>query len=54
MKYYKMSVIYHSDKDNVVAETLSRSSTGSVSHVNEFKRNLVRDVYMMALLGVQI
>ena len=49
-----MSVLYHSDKANVVAKTLSRSSTGSVSHVEEFKRKLVRDVHMLARLGVRI
>ena len=49
-----MSVLYYLDKANVVAETLSRSSTGSVSHVEEFKTNLVRDGHMLALLGVRI
>ena len=49
-----MIVLYHADKANVVAETLSRSSTGSVSHVEDFKRNLVRDVHMLARLVVRI
>ena len=49
-----MSVLYHPDKANVVADTLSRSSTGSVSHVDEFKTNLVRDGHMLARLGVRI
>ena len=52
LKENDLSVFYHPDKANVVANTLSRSSTGSVSHVEEFKRNLVRDVHRLACLGV--
>ena len=38
----------------MVEDTLSRSSTKSVSYVEEFKVNLVRDVHMLARLGIQI
>ena len=54
MKYHKISVLYHPDKANVVEDSLSRSSTKSVSHVEEFKANLVRDVHTLARLGVRI
>ena len=54
MKYHKISVLYHPHKANVVEDTLSRSSTESVSYVEEFKVNLVRDVHMLARLGVRI
>ena len=54
IKVLQMSVLYHPGKANLVADTLSRSSTGSVSHVEDFKRNLVRDVHMLARLGVRI
>ena len=40
-----MSVLYHPDKANVVSDALSRLSMGSVSHVEESKRNLVKDVH---------
>ena len=33
LKDYDMSVLYHPDKDNVVVDTLSRMTMGSVSHV---------------------
>ena len=49
-----MSVLYYLDKANVVAHTLSHSSTESVSHVEEFKTNLLRDGHMLARLGVRI
>ena len=49
-----MSVLYHPGKDNVVADTLIRLSMGSVSHVEETNRNLVKDVHKLARLGFQI
>ena len=33
LKDYDMSVIYHSSKDNVVADSLSRMTMASVTHV---------------------
>ena len=47
-----MSVLYHSDKANVVVDTLSNMSMDSVSHVDEAKKNLVKDVHTLTHLGV--
>ena len=49
-----MSVHYHPDKVNVVADALSRLSMGSVAHVEEEWKELVKDVYRIALLGVRL
>ena len=44
LKYYNMSVLYHPGKANVVADALSRMTMGSVSHIDEAKKDLVKDV----------
>ena len=49
-----MSVPYHPDKGNVVADALSQFSMGSVSLVEESKRNLVKDVHRLVGLVVRI
>ncbi|KAH0776336.1 hypothetical protein KY290_007747 [Solanum tuberosum] len=54
LKDYDMSVLYHPDKANVVADSLSRFSMGSVAHVEDEKKELVRDVHRLARLGVQL
>ncbi|PHT59388.1 hypothetical protein CQW23_01751 [Capsicum baccatum] len=46
-----MSVLYHPDKTNVVVDALSRLSMGSVCHVKDDKKELVRKV---AMLGVRL
>ena len=47
-----MSVHYHPGKANVVAVDLSRLSMGSVAHVEEKIKELVKDVHRLARLGV--
>lgn len=44
LKNYDMSLHYHPSKTNMVANSLSRLSMGRLSHVNEGKRVLVRDI----------
>ncbi|WMV08732.1 hypothetical protein MTR67_002117 [Solanum verrucosum] len=39
---------------NLVAASLSRLSMGSVSHIDDDKKELVRDVHRLARLGVQL
>ncbi|WMV24171.1 hypothetical protein MTR67_017556 [Solanum verrucosum] len=48
-----MSVLYHPGKANVVANTLSRLSMGSVAHVEDDKKDLVRDVHRLTRLDVK-
>ena len=47
-----MNVHYHPGKANVVADSLSRLFMGSVAHVDEERKELVKDVHRLALLGV--
>ena len=54
LKDYDMSVLYHPGIDNVVADTLSRMTMGSVYHVEEVKKKLEKDVNMLDRLGVHL
>ena len=49
-----MSVHYHPEKANVVADALSRLSMGSVAHVEEERKELVKDVHRLARLGFRL
>ncbi|WMV49641.1 hypothetical protein MTR67_043026 [Solanum verrucosum] len=53
-KDYDMSVIYHLDKVNVVADTLSKLSMNSVSHIEDDKKEIVCDLHMFVHLGVSL
>ena len=54
LKDYYMSVHYHPGKANVVADALSRLSMGSVSHVEEKIKELVKYVHRLSHLGVRL
>ena len=49
-----MSILYHLGKDNVVAYPLSRMFIGSVSHIEDEKKELDNDIDRLARLGVQL
>ena len=49
-----MSVLYHPSNINVVADFLSRMSMGSVDHVPDDKKELVKEVHRLAPLGIQL
>ncbi|TMW91885.1 hypothetical protein EJD97_013774 [Solanum chilense] len=49
-----MSVLNHPVKENVVADTLSRMTMGSVSHVVEAKKELAKTVHRLAILVVML
>ena len=52
LKDYHMSVHYHHGMTNLVADALSRLSMGSVAHVEEKIKELVKDVHRLARFGV--
>ena len=54
LKDYDMSVHYNPNKVNVVADALRRLSMGSVAHVEEKRKDLVKDVHRLARLGVRL
>lgn len=39
-----MTVLYHPDKANVVEDILNRLSMGSIAHIENGKKELVRDI----------
>ncbi|XP_069152654.1 uncharacterized protein [Solanum lycopersicum] len=49
-----MSVHYHIGKANVVADSLSRLSMGSVAHVEEERKELVKDVHKLDRLAFRL
>ena len=49
-----MSVHYHPGKENVVVDSLSRLSMGSVAHVEEERKELVKDAHSIARLEVRL
>ena len=53
-KDYDVSVHYHPIKANVVADALSRLFMGSVAHVEEKRKELVKDFYRLARLGFRL
>ena len=54
LKDYDMIVLYHPSKANLVVDSLSHLSMENVSHVEESKRNYVKDVHRFSHLGVRI
>ena len=54
LKDYNMRVHYHPIKVNVVCDALSRLSMGSVAHVEEERKELVKDVHMLVCLRVRL
>ena len=52
LKNYDISVQYHPGKANAVSNDLRRLSMGSLAHVQEQSKELVKDVHMLSLLGI--
>ena len=49
-----MSVHYHPEKANVVADALIRLSMRNIAHVKDKRKELVKDVHRLARLGVRL
>ena len=54
LKDYDMSVLYYPGKANVVADDLSHITMVSVSHIDEAKKYLGKEVHRFARLGVKL
>ena len=52
LKDYDMNVHYHPGNANVVADTLSMMSMVSTTHIEDGKKELVKDKHRLARLGV--
>ena len=53
LKDYDYSVLYHSGKANVVADALSRKSTGSLAHISTERRLIIRELHKLIDQGLQ-
>ena len=54
LKDYDLSVLYHPDKANVVADALSRMTMGCVCHLDKAKKDLAREVHTLGRLWVRL
>ena len=54
LKDYDIGFPYHPGKVNAVVDALSRMTMGSVSHIDEIKKDLAREVHRLARLGVRL
>ena len=52
LKDYDMNGHYNPGKANVVSDASSRMSMGSTTHVEDEKKELVKHIYKLAILGV--
>ena len=52
LKDYDKNVLYHMGKANVAADALRRMRMGSTTHVEDEKKELVKDVHRLERLGV--
>ena len=53
-KDYHMFFYYHPGKANVVVDALCHMTMGSVSHFDEVKKDLAREVHKLSRLGVRL
>ena len=54
MKDYNINVHYYPGKTNIVGDALSKMSMGSTTHIEDEKKELVKDVHILARLGVRL
>ena len=53
LKDYDCSILYHPGKANVVADALSRKSSGSLAHISTERRSLVKELHGLIDQGLQ-
>ena len=53
LKDYDFSIPYHPGKINVVADTLSRKSTDSLTHISTERRLIIKELYELIDQGLQ-
>ena len=53
LKDYDCSILYHPGKANVVADDLSRKSSGSLAHISTERRALVKELHELIDQGLQ-
>ena len=54
LKHYDMILHYNPGKANVVADALRQLSMRSVYHIDDEKKELVKEVHQLSRLGVRL
>src|SRR5262249_20210880 len=54
LKDYDCQILYHPGKANVVADALSKKLMGSLNHISEQKRELVKEMNELFNMGLQM
>ena len=54
LKDYDCQILYHPEKANVVADALSRKSMGSLAHVAEQKKEMVKELCKLFSEGLSL
>ena len=52
LKDYDCSILYHSGKANVIADALSRKSSGSLTHISTEIRSLIKELHELIDQGL--
>ena len=52
MKDYDYDILYHPGKANMVADTLSRKSSGSLAHISMKRRPLIQKMHKLVDQGL--
>ena len=54
LKDYDCDILYHPGKANVVADALSRKSSGSLAHISVQKRPLIQELHQLVDQGLMM
>ena len=54
LKDYDCQILYHPGRANVVADALSKKSMGSLSHIAEQKKKIVKEVHNLLNEGCSL
>ena len=54
LKDYDCQILYHSRKANTIADALSKKSMGSLSHIAEPRRDVVKDLQRLFKVGLSL
>ena len=52
LKDYDCSILYHSDKMNVVADALSRKLTSSLAHISTERKPIIKELHELIDQGL--
>ena len=54
LKDYDCDILYHPGKANMVADALSRKSSGSLAHISNEKRPLIQELHQLVDQGLMM